>query len=82
MKTEKMIISRLESLEIFTTTILYQIGNKISGDKNIYVTNAIAKTQSLVKSIELTFKNGLYNESWILFRCLQISLGFTRVGAV
>lgn len=65
-----MIISKLESLVIFTTTILYQIGNKIKGDKNIYVTNSIAKTQSLVKSIELTYINKLYNESWILFRCL------------
>ena len=65
-----MIISRIKSFEVFTTTILYQIGNQLRGDKNTYVTNAIAKSQSLVNSIELTFNNELYNESWILFRCL------------
>lgn len=63
-------ISRLESLVGFTTTILYQIGNKVSSNKDIYVRNSIAKVQTLVKSIELTNKEGLYNESWILFRCL------------
>jgi hypothetical protein len=63
-------ISRLDSLTIFTTTILYQIGNRISGNKDIYVRNSIAKVQTLVKSIELTNKEGLYNEAWILFRCL------------
>ena len=65
-----MIISRLKSLEIFTTTVLFQIGNELEGDKNTYLTNSIAKTQTLVKSIELTFVNELYNESWILYRCL------------
>jgi len=70
MKIENMIISRLKSLEIITTTLLYQTGNKLSGDKNTYVTNSIAKAQSLVKSIELTYSGELYNESWILYRCL------------
>ena len=70
MRTKNMKISRLESLTIFTTTLLYQIGNKVSDDKGIYLRNSIAKTQSLVKSIELTYNNELFNESWILFRCL------------
>ncbi len=65
-----MIISRPDSLTVFTTTILYQIGNRISGEKNLYLRNSIAKTQSLVLSIELTYNNKLYNEGWILFRCL------------
>lgn len=63
-------ISRLESLTIFSNLILYQISNKISSNKDLYVRNSIAKVQTLVKSIELTFKEGLYNESWILYRCL------------
>ena len=46
-------ISRLDSFTIFTTTLLYQIGNSISGAKNIYIRNSIAKAQTLVKSIEL-----------------------------
>lgn len=70
MEIDNMIISRLKSLEIFTTTALYQIGNELEGDKNTYLTNSISKTQTLVKSIELTFVNELYNESWILYRCL------------
>lgn len=62
--------SRLESLILFTTTILYQIGNKVTSTKDIYIVNSIAKVQTLVKSIELVNKEGLYNEGWILFRCL------------
>lgn len=65
-----MIINRINSFELVTTIILYQIGNQLNGDRNYYVTNSIAKTQTLVKSIELTFSNNLFNESWILFRCL------------
>ena len=63
-------MSRIESFEVFTTTILYQLGNQLDGDKNTYVANSIAKTQSLVKSIVLIYSNNLFNESWILFRCL------------
>lgn len=42
----------------------------MSNDKGIYLRNSIAKSQSLVNSIELTYNNKLYNESWILYRCL------------
>ena len=61
---------RLETFVLFTTTILYQLGNKISGSKDIYSRNSIAKVQTLVKSIELLCEQDLFNEGWILYRCL------------
>lgn len=48
---------------------MLRIAEKVDG-KDVYLRNSIAKTISLLKSIDLLFVVGQYNEGWVLFRAL------------
>jgi len=65
-----MNIKLVENLKVVIKTLLFQIGNDANDDKNIYLRNAIAKSGSLVASIDLLNQHDKKNEGWILFRCL------------
>lgn len=59
----------IEEIEIICTWFLLDIASKVDG-RDVYLRNSIAKTISLLKTIDLLSFIRLYNEGWILYRSL------------
>ncbi len=59
----------IKEIEIISKCFLLKIASDVS-DKDVYFRNSIAKTVSLLKSIDILYKLEQFNEGWILYRSL------------
>ena len=60
----------IERIEVVGKWLLLRLAEKASSKRDIYLRNAIAKNISLIRSIELLFEKGQFNQGYILFRSL------------
>jgi len=60
----------IEKIEVLDKWLLLQLAIDATSQKDRYLRNAIAKSISLLKSINCEFSRQSYNEGWILFRSL------------
>ena len=59
----------VKQIELINKCFLFKISSKVEG-KDVYLRNGIAKTLSLLKSIECLYAIKNYNDGWILYRAL------------
>lgn len=69
MNTEDNYTSIIKQTEIINKCFLLKIASDVEG-KDVYLRNSIAKTISLLKSIECLYIIENYNDGWILYRAL------------
>lgn len=60
----------IEKIEVVNKWLLLKLADKVETKKDIYLRNSIAKGISLLKSIDLLYRQKAYNEGWILYRSL------------
>ena len=60
------IIEKTETIYIW---LLLKLSDKVHG-KDIFLRNSLAKSITLLKSINLQYESKAYNEGWILYRAL------------
>ena len=60
----------IEKIEILDKWLLLKLAIDVSTPKDRYLRNSIAKSITLLKSINNEYERQSYNEGWILFRAL------------
>ena len=61
----------IENFHVFIKTILlFELAEKCEEEKDIFLKNTLAKTSSLLQSINLLNDSENYNDGWILYRAL------------
>ena len=60
----------IEQIEILDKWLLLKLAIDATTPKDRYLRNSIAKSITLLKSINIEYERQLYNEGWILFRAL------------
>lgn len=63
-------IEIIEKIEVIDKWLLLKLATDATSPKDRYLRNSIAKSISLLKSINNEFTRQSYNEGWILFRAL------------
>ena len=64
------IIEIVEKIEVLDKWLLIKLAIDATTPKDRYLRNSIAKSISLLKSINYEYSRQSYNEGWILFRAL------------
>jgi hypothetical protein len=60
----------IEKIEVLDKWLLLKLANDATSQKDRYLRNSIAKSITLLKSINSEYSRQSYNEGWILFRSL------------
>jgi len=69
MELEKDFSSIISEIQTINKCFLLKIASEVK-DKDVYLRNTIAKTISLLKSIDTLYKIENFNDGWILYRSL------------
>ena len=60
----------IENFQVFIKLLLFELAEKCEDKKDIFLKNALAKTSSLLNSIDNLYKSENYFNGWILYRAL------------
>jgi hypothetical protein len=60
----------IEKIGIIIKWILLDISDKVESNKDVFLRNSLAKSFTLLESIQKLYRQELFNEGWILFRSL------------
>lgn len=60
----------VNKIEVIDKWLLLELSEKVETNKDIYLRNSIARSITLLKSIDLLYQQKAFNEGWILFRSL------------